>query len=138
VPGQGIGYGIYRYRKNAEHKEEGPTGIRFNYLGQFDSELNNELFVYNRLSTGNDIDPDNTITAGLEFNSMISDGELIMEISYHKKACKEPMAHWLMKTFFKNLEEVLHHIRSQHEVHFTASDFDAVDLDDEELKALFY
>ncbi|HTI08484.1 MAG TPA: amino acid adenylation domain-containing protein [Puia sp.] len=138
VPDQGIGYGIHKYIEKEEWEEDQLTGIRFNYLGQFDTELNNELFAYSRQSTGSDIDPDNTITAGLEFNSMISDGELIMEISYAKKVCKEGTAQWLVKTYFNNLKKLLQHIRSQHEIHLTASDFDTVDLDDEELKALFY
>ena len=45
---------------------------------------------------------------------------------------------WLKNLFLERLEQVLNHIREEEHQHFTPSDFEAVDLDDEELNALFH
>lgn len=139
IPYQGIGYGVSRYNNKSLDRwmERDITEIRFNYLGQFDKELNNELFSYSNLQHGSDVDLNNTITAKLELNSMIMDGKFILETSYNNQAHKESTVSQFLDSFMDNLVKVLEHIKNEKEVHFTPSDFSSVDLNQRELDALF-
>jgi non-ribosomal peptide synthase protein (TIGR01720 family) len=137
IPDHGLGYGIGYYFKKQVNTENKITELRFNYLGQFDKELNNDFFSYNNRSTGLDSDPLNAMTAKLEFNSMIIGGELNLEIIYHTKAHRAPTIDLVVDLFFNKLEIVLAYVEKQNDLHFTPSDFDTVQLDQKELDALF-
>lgn len=118
------------------------TGIdelRFNYLGVFGEEMKNDLFEYQGRGAWNvDHHPENNMTAKLEFNAMVIDGELLVELIYNDSAHKKTTAVWLTNTFFDNLEKILEHIAGQNERHFTPSDFDMAGLEQTDLDELFY
>lgn len=138
VPENGIGYGIYKFAtQKLNDLTVELTDIRFNYLGQFDNEFNNDLFTYNHTFTGSDIDPNNNLTAKLELNIMIMNGALLMDIHYNRKAHQEATIIWFKDTFLDHLDRILEHIKSERHAHFTPSDFDAVNLNQQELDALF-
>ena len=138
VPNHGIGYGINRYLNGSKKKNgERLTEIRFNYLGQFGTELNNGLFSYTNESSGSDIDPGNLITAKLELNLMVINEELNLEISYNGKAFKESTIEWFKDMYFNHLDNMLEHIKNEDDIHFTPSDFEEVHLDRKELDSLF-
>lgn len=137
TPGKGLGYGVRKYSSAPDLTPAQQTEIRFNYLGQFDKELNNDLFSYSSQSTGRDTDPVNKMTAKLELNCMVVAGGLSAELTYNQKAHQESTMNWFMELFFSKLESILYHIKNEDEQHFTPSDFDAVTLDQEELDSLF-
>jgi amino acid adenylation domain-containing protein/non-ribosomal peptide synthase protein (TIGR01720 family) len=137
IPEQGIGYGINKYYRQTHFGKQQLSEIRFNYLGQFEKELNNDMFTYTGASTGSDIDPENVMTTRLELISMVIDGRLIMEARYNSKAHAEATIRWFMDAFFNNLHLICEHIKNEDELHFTPSDF-SVELDQEELDALFH
>lgn len=138
VPYSGIGYGVRKYLgKPGGSDRTKLTEIRLNYLGQFDKELNNELFSFNNERHAEDIDPGNLMTAKLEFNLMVIYGKLNLDINFNRKAHNVSTIRSLKDMFFNNLELILEHIENEDDIHFTPSDFDGVDLDDEELHALF-
>lgn len=136
LPGQGIGYGISKYYRQLHYRKQQLTEVRFNYLGQFEKELNNDMFTYTDASTGSDIGPENVMTTKLELIAMVIDGRLIMEARYSGKAHKEATIRWFVDAFFNNLGLICEHIKNEDELHFTPSDF-SVELDQEELDALF-
>ncbi|HEX8529397.1 MAG TPA: condensation domain-containing protein, partial [Cytophagales bacterium] len=138
VPRQGLGYGVRNYlaQPRAGHGDR-LSPVRFNYLGQFGQELHNDLFSLSRKPTGTDVDPANRMTAVLELNAMVVDGGLSLEIAYNEKAHRPATVQGLMTTFLEALDQVLEHVRNEQSVYFTPSDFQAVDLDQEELDALF-
>lgn len=138
VPNSRMGYGAYKYIRNAEKYRHEITPVRFNYLGQFGGELNNDLFSYTNRSAGCEVASENSMTARIELNLMIVEGQLNIEINYNKKAWKRATIEWWKDLLLDQLEKVLHHIREEKQQHFTPSDFEAVDLDDEELNALFH
>jgi len=138
VPDHGLGYGVYKYL----HPAGGDTGqlqtdVRFNYLGQFGNEFDNELFSYVHQSSGNNSDPANQMTARLDINAMIMHDELILEIKYNRNAHKESTIIRLSDRFFYHLGAIIVHTMNEDEVHFSPSDFDMVNLDQGELDALF-
>ncbi|WP_394751319.1 amino acid adenylation domain-containing protein [Spongiimicrobium salis] len=135
VPHHGLGYGIHQllHDKNQINR----AAIRFNFLGEFGKELNNELFSFSQLETGMESDDRNHMTAELEFNGMILDGQLQMEIIYNTKAHDHETIDWIMTTFFDNLEIVLNHLRTRKDISYTPSDFEGAEIDQEELDTLF-
>lgn len=137
LPEQGLGYGILTYYRRPHYGKQQLTEVRFNYLGQFEKELNNDMFTYTDASAGSDVDPENVMTTKLELISMVIAGRLIMEARYNGKAHKEATIRWFMDAFFNNLALIFEHIKSEDELHFTPSDF-SVELDQEELDALFH
>jgi len=131
TPDNGIGYSLSRPLK-AQRSQ-----IRFNYLGQFQQELNNDLFSFCHLNTGRESDPDNELTANLEWNGMVVDGQLRFDIVYNSNAYKGSTIRRLHENFFARLTEILTHIRNSTELYFTPSDFEGLEIDQKELNDLF-
>jgi non-ribosomal peptide synthase protein (TIGR01720 family) len=142
IPNNGIGYGILKYMTGESDSDVTAVktkraGVRFNYMGQFDQEVENPLFSYCHQSTGSDVALENHMTAAAEINAMILNGVLNATINYNKEAFKKETMVSFGDEYIKNLEAILEHIKNEDDVHFTASDFDTVDMDEEDLAALF-
>ncbi len=138
VPSSGIGYGILKYMTaDGQAMETKRAEIRFNYLGQFDREVENPLFSFCRERSGSDVALENHMTAAIEINAMILSGEFSADIKYNKEVFNETTITSFGDNYIKNLEMLLEHIRNEDNVHFTPSDFDTVDLSEEDLAALF-
>ncbi|NHN25925.1 amino acid adenylation domain-containing protein [Flavobacterium jejuense] len=138
IPNSGLGYGICKYSEQSMQSSVIQLSeIRFNYLGQFNNELNNELFSFCDASHGKETDANNLMTTKLEINLMVIDEKLNMEINYNKTFHREETINWFMKVFFENLITILSHIKNQDTIYFTPSDFESVELDQEELDSLF-
>ena len=136
IPGNGIGYGILKYLNNVDI-ETFLFDVRFNYLGQFSKELNNDVFNYSSFDTGSEIDSENSISYHIEINCMVINGELNMEINYNSNVIKGETIKRLNEKYFEHLNQIINHLRNEDDIHFTPSDFDAGELDEEDLKILF-
>jgi len=136
VPGHGLGYGICNYLLDSR-KQEFRSEIRLNYLGEFGTAMDNDLFSFADNFTGREIDQKNLITSKLELNLMVIKGVLNMEFAYNKKTYKESTIQWFIDLFNIKLEEVLNTIKSEKELHFTPSDFSLSEIDEEDLNNLF-
>jgi non-ribosomal peptide synthase protein (TIGR01720 family) len=138
VPNHGIGYGILKYMpESGETMKAGRVEIRFNYLGQFDREVENPLFSYCRESSGSDVALENPMTAAVEIDAMVLNDVFSADLHYNKEAFKEETMISFGDNYLKNLEAILEHIKNEDDVHFTPSDFDTVDLGEDDLAALF-
>jgi amino acid adenylation domain-containing protein/non-ribosomal peptide synthase protein (TIGR01720 family) len=138
VPGNGIGYGVLKYMTDqGEDMTTKRAEIRFNYLGQFDREVENPLFSHSQLDTGSDSALENPMTAAVEIDAMILGGVFTASVNYNKEAFKKETMVSFGDDYIKNLEEILEHIKNEDDVHFTPSDFDTVDLGEDDLAALF-
>jgi amino acid adenylation domain-containing protein/non-ribosomal peptide synthase protein (TIGR01720 family) len=136
VPDHGIGYGLCNYTGKSPD-ERRRTPVRFNYLGEFGRELENDLFTYNDQLPVSDISAVNEMTAILELNAMVIKGKLRLEIHYSQKTYEEATIKRLMESFFEYLRQIIDHIRHENIIRFNTSSFEAVNLDDGELDALF-
>jgi amino acid adenylation domain-containing protein/non-ribosomal peptide synthase protein (TIGR01720 family) len=136
VPWHGIGYGLYKYTGKAP-VERKMAPVRFNYLGTFGTELDNDLFSFNTQVPVSDIGPVNEMTAILELNALVVTGVLRLEIYYSQKAYKETTIQRFMDSLLENIARIIDHIRHENTIRFDTSIFKAVHLDDQELNALF-
>ncbi|WP_340202268.1 amino acid adenylation domain-containing protein [Ascidiimonas sp. W6] len=135
IPERGLGYGMLKHRMNSA--KDTITPLRFNYLGQFGSELSNDFFSIEQQATRQESDIINQITATLEINAMVISGELSIEWSYDTKAFKEETIHMLKGLFLKYLHELKSELQKNNEPLLTPSDFDDLEISQNELDALF-
>lgn len=137
VPNSGIGYGVLKYMtETGKGMATQRAQVRFNYLGQFGKEVENPLFSYSYNPTGPDIDPENHMTAAIEINAMVLEDMFQVSFLYNKEAFDTATMESFKDNYIDNLRKILEHIKGEDDVHFTPSDFDTVDMDEDDLAAI--
>lgn len=111
--------------------------IRFNYLGEFNKEADDSLFGYEEEYSGLYSDFDNSLTAVLEVDCLIVNSKLIINLRYPDKEKNFNKANQLLKCFKDELNDIYAHLISTNNQYLVGSDFDTLDLSDEELEAIF-
>ncbi len=138
VADYGIGYGILKYiNRPVSETAEPPASIRFNYLGQFGREFNNDLFSFDERFTGLFTHPDNAVTALLDCNAMVMNGELLVEFNYHSKAHKASTIHRLQASFINHIERMLQYHNGEEGFLFATPGFNTAGLNETELDTIF-
>lgn len=128
VPDQGLSYS---FNEGSRPFSE----IRFNFLGDFDQSFESDWFAYQAEASGAWVGPDNRMTAKLDLNAWIVGGQLQLEISYHQPSFLQESITGLGQNFMTYLKSILSELKG--EVHFTSSDFDAIEMDDDLMESLF-
>jgi surfactin family lipopeptide synthetase A len=138
IPNRGMGYRMCKFPRPQDKEEgSGRPEIRINYLGEFGMELQNELFSYLSRPIAIDTDENNDLTAKLEINALIVNGEMTIAISYNGTAHKDATIAWFAGRILHYLDEIIEHTGSETGRYFTPSDLEAVSLSQEELNLLF-
>ena len=137
VPNNGIGHGVLRYFDDqvlrTPYKQ---SEIRFNYLGQFNHELDNELFTFSTMSSIGEICPTNDMSTKLDMNSFIVNEKLYLEISYNALAFLESSMEVFATTYMQCLEKLIEFTCNFDGKDFTASDFSYADISQDILEDL--
>ncbi|UCH92860.1 MAG: AMP-binding protein [Candidatus Aminicenantes bacterium] len=143
IPNKGIGYGILRYLTPQDKKQgicfEIEPGIRFNYLGQLGGEINRgpEVFKISAMKRGDDISPQAESPYTLDINGAILGEQLGLSITYNKEAYHNHRVEKLLDYYKANLVKIIEYCTAAEETEKTVSDFDAVDLDAEEVGIIY-
>lgn len=137
IPGKGMNYGILRYMLNREEVACSGERIRFNYLGEFDAHMKNGTISLVEQKPGIETSELNELTAIMDINAMMMNGKLHISLQYSKNKFMEETPAKLLDLFLENLKQIIRHCSSKACIHFTPSDFDTVQLTQEELNALF-
>ncbi|WP_051569308.1 non-ribosomal peptide synthetase [Alkaliphilus transvaalensis] len=133
-----IEFGLLKYIKNTlKESNNSMSEVRFNYLGRFDSELENDLFQYTFADTGAETSPLNQLTTKLDINSMIVNGSMRVEITYNQNAHRRESIESFAISYVEEIRQVLEHTLGKDEVEFTPSDFDTLDIGQDDLDSLF-
>ncbi|WP_255298240.1 amino acid adenylation domain-containing protein [Brevibacillus dissolubilis] len=134
VPQKGIGYGILRYlSKTITHDAQGL--VRFNYLG--DSNIGNDWLSLSPLQHGAESSSVNHLTALIDIQAMITDNVLTVQLIYSSRKFASSTMNRILAAFMQNIEKMVNHCCGREETDFTPSDFDTVDLSQDDLDALF-
>jgi non-ribosomal peptide synthase protein (TIGR01720 family) len=141
IPHKGIGYGILRYLTASEHsaglafplKPE----ISFNYLGQFDREVQTDIFRPSPYDMGHQISLEAESLFSLNFNGIIHGGRLIMSCSFNKQQYLRGTINELLDRFQHHLLQIIHHCASKEGRDHTPSDFSASNLRMDEMEDIF-
>lgn len=137
LPDDGIGYGILKYLCNQIISEDDYPLIRFNYLGQFDVEVSNDLFTLLQEFCGEDISSKNSNKLILEINSLVVAGELKIDLKSSQILVSDDEMEIFSKLFLECIENILAYLKSDDLMEFTPSDFEMVDLDEDDFSNIF-
>ncbi|WP_425430497.1 non-ribosomal peptide synthase/polyketide synthase [Chitinophaga niastensis] len=125
ITDKGIGYGVLKYINKADFLQgNDPWDVVFNYLGQSDNVVGGTGYL-----TGVSESPGTTISADfpmrdkLRINSIIQDGELVLQWGYSNKHYEPGTVQHLAETYLSHLEAIILHCINQSQPAFTPSDY---------------
>uniref|UniRef100_UPI0030F99820 condensation domain-containing protein n=1 Tax=uncultured Wocania sp. TaxID=2834404 RepID=UPI0030F99820 len=130
IPNGGIGYGLLRYLTSSLGNTEYPE-IVFNFLGKQSTGDSNIEFL-----SKNTRHPLSERHYYLEINALIKDGVLGLNWSFSNKIHKPETIKTLIDDFNEALKNIVAHCMSSNTVKYTPSDFEDVDLDQDDLDNL--
>ncbi|WP_152381478.1 non-ribosomal peptide synthetase [Paenibacillus brasilensis] len=124
IPNKGTGYGILRYLSELPKEEvfKGQPEISFNYLGQFDQDLQNNDIQMSPYSVGDSISQAHRRLYALDLNGMISNGKLLLSISYNGKQYKRETMEVLSELMKASMQEIIAHCVTKEQPELTPSD----------------
>ncbi|MDY8096399.1 condensation domain-containing protein, partial [Paenibacillus polymyxa] len=124
IPQKGIGYGMLRYLSAAREQERFVTEpeISFNYLGQFDQDMQSQSFGVSPYSSGAELSAHAARTHTLDMNGLISEGKLQLKISYSKQEYRHETMEQLAEQFKISLQEIIAHCTGRKQQELTPSD----------------
>ena len=111
--------------------------IRFNYLGQFNKEISNDLFSLSFEKTGSEISAENRLTADLEVNCLAANGILNIDFKYSNDKFNQQDFTNIKESFMSNLNDIISHLKNMNDMYFTPSDFESTNIDEADLQELF-
>ncbi|NEW07887.1 amino acid adenylation domain-containing protein [Paenibacillus sp. SYP-B3998] len=112
IPNKGARYGILKYVSKAYRDQlsgEVYPEISFNYLGQFDSQLNTEWYTLSPFDAGAEAGPDVVRSASLDINGMIENGQLVMTFNYNKGEYEQSTVERLIFRYQEHLIRIIDH-----------------------------
>ncbi|MGG4187178.1 amino acid adenylation domain-containing protein, partial [Paenibacillus peoriae] len=124
VPHKGIGYGILKYmsQDDADHFLTLQPEISFNYLGQFDQDLENSDISLSSHTGGEPMSDSTLLEHPLNVNGMITAGMLTLEIRYDSKVYHGQNVENFARLLQESLQEVIVHCASKERSELTPSD----------------
>ncbi|MBU8567930.1 amino acid adenylation domain-containing protein [Virgibacillus pantothenticus] len=136
IPVKGFHFGILKYLKG-EFQDYKEKLIRVNYLGDFDNLVDSSLFKVVHYNTGAETDEKNQSTYLIEINVIMIEKSLKFIINYdHSKLSTEHLVK-LTKELQNQIQEIQNHSSIFKNTMFTPSDFDGVDLSQDEINSIF-
>jgi len=140
LPHRGIGYGILKYLTDGRYKEEIEFCLKpqicFNYLGQFDTDIEQNTFAIANQPLGNFLDPRNQRECQLDISGMVSGHCLTMTIDYSKTQYKKESIEKISGQFKQELSRIISHCTSRDKKQLTPSDFAHKNLSFKELNGI--
>ncbi|WP_243649493.1 amino acid adenylation domain-containing protein [Baia soyae] len=135
VPNKGLDYLILKHMSNRLQDGNEPL-VRFNYLGDFDATAYPKFFTFASESSGSETGQVNHLTAVMDITAMIVNQELQLSITYNESEFHTETMASFMKQWLSHLQGILKQCCNQEQTQFTPSDFEMVNLSQEELDLL--
>ena len=137
VPRQGIDYGIARYLSDNEAIGCQPEPrVMFNYLGELSTGGAGRLLELADEATGPDSHPGNGAACDVEALAWTVSGRLYLKVRVAQSVSADAYA--LAASWSEQLQQVLEHCTRAKEGRFTKTDFETVELSQDELEGLFH
>lgn len=134
VPNKGVGYGILRYIGNGKLTPKLQPEISFNYLGQFENEINNDIFKLSDLQIGSAMSLNSQLIYSISINAVISKEKLDINITYDTKRYSKETINKILRQYKYHLCQIIEHCVNKNETELTPSDFDSKDITIKELE----
>lgn len=134
VPNKGIGYGILKYLANKQDVLKHIPQLSFNYLGDLETVINNQLFEEAYIETENNVSEANHKIYDIDINAYILKGNFHIEIQYKVNQYFESSIKELAECLRKQLTDLIYFCVEKETVELTVSDYDDELLSLEELE----
>ncbi|WBW99495.1 non-ribosomal peptide synthetase [Oceanirhabdus sp. W0125-5] len=102
-----INYNIFKYMTSNDNQLTQESDIIFNYLGQFDSDINTETFNLSDYSSGQNIGNKNQISYKLEVNAVVIEQELNIHIKYNNNEYEVETIKKIAANYKNDLEKLI-------------------------------
>ncbi|APO47826.1 hypothetical protein BS614_29930 [Paenibacillus xylanexedens] len=124
IPNKGLGYGICRYLSKSEDGLVWGTEpeINFNYLGQFDDDVNQGEIGISSYSSGSPASGRQARSFVLDINGMVLDGALSLDLSYSRKQYHKETMEAFAQRLEQSLRELITHCAGKENTELTPSD----------------
>ncbi|QYK69501.1 D-alanine--D-alanyl carrier protein ligase [Paenibacillus sp. S02] len=124
IPNKGLGYGVCRYLSKSEDGFVwgAEPEINFNYLGQFDDDVNQDEIGISSYSSGSPTSDRQARSFVLDINGMVLDGALSLDLSYSRKQYRKETMEAFAQQFEKSLRELITHCAGKENTELTPSD----------------
>jgi iturin family lipopeptide synthetase C len=126
IPHKGIGYGVMKYLTAPEHKKgidfQARPHVGFNYLGQFDADVEEKSFGIAKESYGRLQSPNALRPYPFEVLGMITGKRLQLSLTYNKKQYKPETVESLLSQYKAKLGEIITFCARKEEIELTPSD----------------
>ncbi|MCP4213767.1 MAG: amino acid adenylation domain-containing protein, partial [bacterium] len=140
IPNKGIGYGILKYLSSADNKKEISFQVRpqilFNYLGQFDRDVERGAFTVSEKNTGYSQDLEESRDYELDVSGMVVENRLKIQVIYNKNRLKTSTVEGLAAHFKEGLRLIISHCSAMDTRQLTPSDVTCAELSIDMLDAL--
>ncbi|NGP58574.1 amino acid adenylation domain-containing protein [Paenibacillus thiaminolyticus] len=124
IPNKGLGYGVCRYLSKSEDGFVwgAEPEINFNYLGQFDDDVNQDEIGISSYSSGNPASDRQVRSFVLDINGMVLDGALSLDLSYSRKQYRKETMEAFTQRLEQSLRELITHCAGKEHTELTPSD----------------
>ncbi len=134
LPDKGVGYQVIKNNpdKTVREKLEYENEITFNYLGQFDQDINDEFIDISPYSAGDYLSPDSESLGKISINGSVMDDKLQFLVSFNKNEYKEESVLEFTRIYKENLLSIIKHCAEKKVKEYTPYDVGAsyVSLED--------
>jgi amino acid adenylation domain-containing protein/non-ribosomal peptide synthase protein (TIGR01720 family) len=127
IPNKGIGYGIFRYLTSDTNKKgvdfRLKPQISFNYLGQFDADMEQKSFGMARESAGNPMGILGQREYELDVTGIIAHKKLAISVTYSNEQYKKETLQALLDQYKRELINLIEYCAKRKKREFTPNDF---------------
>ncbi|MEW9697560.1 amino acid adenylation domain-containing protein [Paenibacillus sp. SI8] len=136
IPKKGIGYGILRYLTGNldDIQFKMNPEISFNYLGQFDQDIQNSAMQLSRYSHGTTASENQTRNHLIDINGLIVAGKLSLSLRYSRTQFRQETIAQLAALFRDSLQDIIRHCVAKEKPELTPSDVSLKGVAIEELE----
>ncbi|MBN1040260.1 amino acid adenylation domain-containing protein [Clostridium botulinum] len=136
IPNKGLNYGTLRFLKKQINELKNKF-VRFNYLGNLDNIIDKEKLDLSSIECGLDSGEENTLTALIDIVAVIVNKELKINATYNKNKFNKETIQGLIDSYISTLKLIEEKCVDKGGKEFTPSDFDAVEISQDDLDELF-
>ncbi|MFF2888656.1 amino acid adenylation domain-containing protein [Paenibacillus sp. NPDC057967] len=136
VPSNGIGFGLLQQRGDIPVEYGADKLVRFNFMGDFDSEFRNEWFHLAEESSGAESGRRNALTALIDIHAIVVRSKLRVSATYSANRFLSSTVESWMQAYRNRLAAVVAHCCEKEAAEYTPSDFDTIKLSQDELDSL--
>ncbi|WP_165861233.1 non-ribosomal peptide synthetase [Paenibacillus paeoniae] len=136
VPGNGIGFGLLQQRGDISAEYAADKLVRFNFMGDFDSEFRNEWFDLADEPSGAESGRANALTALIDIHAIVVRRKLRVSATYSVNRFLSSTVDSWMQAYKNKLAAIVAHCCERELAEYTPSDFDTIKLSQDELDSL--